>query len=83
MRKFGAVAQLGEHLLCKQGVRSSILLSSTNKNISLLLHEKRCMFFDNYVIADKLHETEFVILYFALSEVKLFCLVKLLRVYEG
>ena len=26
---FGAVAQLGEHLLCKQGVRSSILLSST------------------------------------------------------
>ena len=26
----GAVAQLGEHLLCKQGVRSSILLSSTN-----------------------------------------------------
>ena len=26
---FGAVAQLGEHLLCKQGVRSSILLGST------------------------------------------------------
>ena len=25
----GAVAQLGEHLLCKQGVRSSSLLSST------------------------------------------------------
>ena len=25
----GGVAQLGEHLLCKQGVRSSILLSST------------------------------------------------------
>ena len=26
---FGGVAQLGEHLLCKQGVRSSILLIST------------------------------------------------------
>ncbi len=26
----GGVAQLGEHLLCKQGVRSSILLISTN-----------------------------------------------------
>ena len=29
-RKFGGVAQLGEHLPCKQGVRSSILLISTN-----------------------------------------------------
>ena len=27
--KFGGVAQLGEHLPCKQGVRSSILLIST------------------------------------------------------
>ena len=27
--KFGGVAQLGEHLPCKQGVRSSILLVST------------------------------------------------------
>ena len=27
--KYGGVAQLGEHLLCKQGVRSSILLIST------------------------------------------------------
>ncbi len=26
----GAVAQLGEHLLCKQGVSGSIPLSSTN-----------------------------------------------------
>ena len=25
----GGIAQLGEHLLCKQGVRSSILLTST------------------------------------------------------
>ncbi len=30
MRKRGGVAQLGEHLLCKQGVRSSSLLISTN-----------------------------------------------------
>jgi hypothetical protein len=28
----GAVAQLGEHLLCKQGVSGSIPLSSTNLN---------------------------------------------------
>ena len=27
----GGIAQLGEHLLCKQGVRSSILLTSTKK----------------------------------------------------
>ena len=27
--EYGGVAQLGEHLLCKQGVRSSILLIST------------------------------------------------------
>ena len=27
----GGIAQLGEHLLCKQGVRSSILLISTKK----------------------------------------------------
>ena len=29
-KPFGGVAQLGEHLPCKQGVRSSILLVSTN-----------------------------------------------------
>ena len=29
----GGIAQLGEHLLCKQGVRSSILLTSTKKKI--------------------------------------------------
>ena len=29
LEKCGGVAQLGEHLLCKQGVRSSILLTST------------------------------------------------------
>ena len=28
-QEFGGVAQLGEHLPCKQGVRSSILLIST------------------------------------------------------
>ena len=28
-RRYGGVAQLGEHLPCKQGVRSSILLIST------------------------------------------------------
>ena len=33
-QKFGGVAQLGEHLPCKQGVRSSILLIST-KNRTL------------------------------------------------
>ena len=37
---YGGVAQLGEHLLCKQGVRSSILLISTKgrrKTNSLML----------------------------------------------
>ena len=64
--KLGAVAQLGEHLLCKQGVRSSILLSSTNfKKISVkyeILRLRinfvmrtmvRIRFFDNYVIESK------------------------------
>lgn len=32
---FGGVAQLGEHLPCKQGVRSSTLLISTIKSILL------------------------------------------------
>ena len=32
-RKNGGVAQLGEHLLCKQGVRSSILLISTKHGL--------------------------------------------------
>jgi hypothetical protein len=29
----GALAQLGEHLLCKQGVNGSIPLSSTNRQL--------------------------------------------------
>lgn len=32
----GAVAQLGEHLLCKQGVSGSIPLSSTNRGTRLI-----------------------------------------------
>ena len=32
-KRYGGVAQLGEHLLCKQGVRSSILLISTNSTL--------------------------------------------------
>ena len=35
---YGGVAQLGEHLPCKQGVRSSILLISTMVNIGLPLN---------------------------------------------
>ena len=31
----GAVAQLGEHLLCKQGVNGSIPFSSTSNSIEL------------------------------------------------
>ena len=30
--KDGGIAQLGEHLLCKQGVRSSNLLTSTKRS---------------------------------------------------
>ena len=44
---FGGVAQLGEHLLCKQGVGSSILLASTKHNfVSDLVFDS--MFFDNF-----------------------------------
>ncbi len=35
-RAGGAVAQLGEHLLCKQGVSGSIPLSSTKSMVSSL-----------------------------------------------
>ena len=34
---YGGVAQLGEHLPCKQGVRSSILLISTKEIDSLYM----------------------------------------------
>ena len=34
----GAVAQLGEHLLCKEGVRSSSLLGSTNTPLAGIRH---------------------------------------------
>ena len=38
----GAIAQLGEHLLCKQGVRGSIPRSSTILNKSILdLHNQK------------------------------------------
>ena len=39
---FGGVAQLGEHLPCKQGVRSSILLISTF-DIVFLPHMHACV----------------------------------------
>ena len=47
--KFGGVAQLGEHLPCKQGVRSSILLISTsvyvvNASIHVMLTTSRRLF---------------------------------------
>jgi hypothetical protein len=35
-QRIGAVAQLGEHLLCKQGVSGSIPLSSTNLVFELM-----------------------------------------------
>ncbi len=36
LRTSGGVAQMGEHLPCKQGVRSSILLISTNRQGAIL-----------------------------------------------
>ena len=39
--KCGGVAQLGEHLLCKQGVRSSILLISTTAEARCKRQEAR------------------------------------------
>ena len=41
-QKFGGVAQLGEHLPCKQGVRSSILLIST-KNRTFWIFSQPCV----------------------------------------
>ena len=38
----GAVAQLGEHLPYKQGVRSSILLGSTNQKAELRQPSRDC-----------------------------------------
>jgi hypothetical protein len=35
----GAVAQLGEHLLCKQGVSGSIPLSSTNQKLKFNIQD--------------------------------------------
>ena len=40
-RAGGAVAQLGEHLLCKQGVSGSIPLSSTKSMVLRLTATKR------------------------------------------
>ena len=37
-KEYGGVAQLGEHLPCKQGVRSSTLLISTTDRKSLRLY---------------------------------------------
>ena len=38
----GGVAQLGEHLLCKQGVRSSILLISTRRGCGMETGFPKC-----------------------------------------
>ena len=38
LRRYGGIAQLGEHLLCKQGVSGSIpLISTTDGNIQRTL----------------------------------------------
>ena len=41
LEEHGGVAQLGEHLLCKQGVRSSILLISTTAEARCKRQEAR------------------------------------------
>ena len=38
-RKRGGIAQLGEHLLCKQGVNGSIPFVSTRHSVQKLLYE--------------------------------------------
>ena len=35
---YGGIAQLGEHLPCKQGVKSSNLFISTNSNYIRVIH---------------------------------------------
>ena len=44
---YGGVAQLGEHLPCKQGVRSSILLISTTFYIGPM--DLYILYLDNYM----------------------------------
>ena len=44
--KDGGVAQLGEHLPCKQGVDSSILFISTNKARKFVFVRNECKFRD-------------------------------------
>ena len=39
----GGLAQLGEHLLCKQGVNGSIPLSSTNTLMLSLVVSRKCL----------------------------------------
>ena len=46
-REAGGVAQLGEHLPCKQGVRSSILLISTTFYIGPM--DLYILYLDNYM----------------------------------
>ena len=54
MRISGGLAQLGEHLLCKQGVVGSIPSSSTNnKNVSGTQHQ-RC-FARGLFVVDQYH----------------------------
>ena len=47
---YGGVAQLGEHLPCKQGVRSSILLvSTTSLRGETIISIRGELFFENYI----------------------------------
>ena len=41
-RSYGGVAQLGEHLPCKQGVMSSNLIISTSSSEGKGLRERKC-----------------------------------------
>ena len=50
---YGGLAQLGEHLLCKQGVVGSIPSSSTNQVFGLYVIQHQSGFEKGYFVVDR------------------------------
>ena len=62
---YGGVAQLGEHLPCKQGVKGSIPFISTNNNKSTFVDQDKCAFLllETYIDASLTNRERYAILY--------------------
>ena len=64
--KYGGIAQLGERLLCKQEVKSSILFVSTNSlNVNTIvpwkLHRKRIKLTNEEKIDEKIKKVLYIL----------------------